>query len=137
MPSGLTGVRRIRFAQHPGNGVLTVYPANDPAGIPFAVARVFTIAGVAAGGVRGRHAHRRCAQLIACLSGQVTVLVTDGRESREITLASATDGLVVPPGVWTTLTFAGESTVAAVFCDQPYDEGDYIRDWDEFLRSHA
>lgn len=137
MPSALAGVRRVAFAQHAGNGVLTVYPASDPAGIPFAVARVFTIAGVAAGGVRGRHAHRRCAQLIACLSGEAKILVTDGRESREITLAAAGEGLVVPPGVWTTLTFASEATVAAVFCDQPYDEGDYIRDWDEFLRSHA
>jgi len=137
MPSALAGVRRVAFAQYAGNGVLTVYPAADPAGVPFAIARVFTIAGVEPGGVRGRHAHRRCAQLVACVSGQVTVLVTDGRESGEITLASATDGLAVPPGVWTTLTFAGESTVVAVFCDQPFDEGDYIRDWDEFLRHHA
>lgn len=137
MPSALAGVRRVPFAQHAGNGVLTVYPAADPAGIPFAVARVFTIAGVDAGGVRGRHAHRRCAQLITCLAGEATILVTDGHESREITLASASDGLLVPPGVWTTLTFTSAATVVAVFCDQPYDEGDYIRDWDEFLRHHA
>lgn len=137
MAAALAGVRQLAFSRHTGNGVLTVYPASDPAGIPFPISRVFTIAGVAPGGVRGRHAHRCCTQLITCLSGQVTVLVTDGHASREIVLATGADGLLVPPGVWTTLTFASEAAVVAVFCDQPYDEGDYIRDWDEFLRSHA
>ncbi|MSR08238.1 MAG: WxcM-like domain-containing protein [Gammaproteobacteria bacterium] len=133
----LAGLQRVTFAQHTGNGTLTVYPASTPAGIPFPIARVFTLSGVARGGVRGHHAHRHCSQLVTCLSGRTVVVVTDGKDSEEIVLAAATDGLLVPPGLWLTMTMHGPATLVAVFCDQPYDEADYLRDWDEFLRSHA
>ncbi len=133
----LAGLQRVTFAQHAGNGTLTVYPASTPAGVPFPIARVFTLSGVAPGGVRGNHAHRRCSQLVVCLSGRTMVAVTNGRNSEEIVLASASDGLLVPPGLWLTMTMDGPATLVAVFCDQPYDEADYLRDWNEFLRSHA
>jgi len=133
----LASLRRVTFAQHRGNGTLTVYPANMPGGVPFPIARVFTLSGVAAGGVRGNHAHRRCSQLVACLAGRTVVAVTDGKESQEIVLASATDGLLVPPGLWLAMTMDGPATVVAVFCDQPYDDADYLRDWDEFRGHHA
>jgi hypothetical protein len=64
--------RTVRFAQHgAAGGVLTVFPGGEPAGVPFAIARVFTITGVARGGSRGNHAHRACTQLVICLAGAV------------------------------------------------------------------
>jgi hypothetical protein len=133
----------VRFVQHgaaghasaqPG-GVLTVFPGDDPAGVPFPIARVFTITGVARGGSRGNHAHRVCTQLVTCLAGEVEVAVDDGRQTRNVVLSDAGTGLLIPPGLWNSITFAGPETLLAVFCDRPYEESDYIRDRGEFLRA--
>ena len=78
MTSAISGPpRRICFDQHHTDGVLTVYPEGD-GGVPFCIRRVFTIVGVSANGRRGKHAHRRCSQLHACLAGRVDVEITNG-----------------------------------------------------------
>ena len=110
--------RRICFNQHHADGVLTVYPEGDN-GVPFSIRRVFTIVGVSVNGKRGNHAHRRRSQLHACLAGRVDVEIKNG---------------VTADVLWSSFTFEGPSTVLAVFCDDLYDEADYIRDWDEYVR---
>lgn len=125
---------RLKFAQHGGDGVLTVYPGESSPGVPFAIARVFTIGGVSPGGVRGNHAHRRCSQVVTCLTGTVQIRITDGQATKNFSLTSPAEGLWVPPGLWMSLTFVLSGTLVAVFCDQSYAAEDYLRDWDEFLR---
>jgi hypothetical protein len=61
--------------------------------------------------------------------------VDDGRQTRSVTLSDAATGLLIPPGLWMSITFAGPETLLAVFCDRPYEESDYIRDRGEFLRA--
>jgi hypothetical protein len=131
----IDAVHEVGFAQHHGNGVLTVFPGGQPQGVPFPIARVFTISGVAPGGTRGHHAHRACAQLVVCLAGRAEVRVDDGREARTVKLDSAATGVLIPPGLWSVITFATAASVVAVFCDRVYEEGDYIRDRAEFLRA--
>lgn len=136
--SSVDAVREARFAQHQGHdghGVLTVFPGDEPQGVPFPIARVFTLSGVAPGGTRGNHAHRACAQLVVCLAGRAEVSVEDGRAARTMALDSPATGVLIPPGLWSVITFATAATVIAVFCDRPYDERDYIRDRAEFLRA--
>jgi len=69
-----------------------------------------------------------------CLHGRVDVHVDDGRNEIFHVLASSDTGLYIPPGLWNRLEFAGPDTVILVFCDQPYDPMDYIRDRYEYLR---
>jgi hypothetical protein len=133
MQASVADAREISFPQHLGNGVLTVYSGADTTGVPFPIARVFTLTGIAAGGTRGRHAHRACSQLFVGLSGRVELRVDDGRETRLIVLDDPAAGLLVPPGLWVELSFPGPEAVLVVFCDQPFDESDYIRDRAEFL----
>lgn len=119
----------IRLGQHRRtDGVLTVIPDTGPQGLGIPVRRVFTVTDVPAGGVRGNHAHRDCTQVVVCLRGRVSVRVDDGRDTITVELASADQGLSIPPGLWNHLTFDGPDTVIAVFCDQPYTEEDYLRD---------
>ena len=129
----VSAVRQVAFSQYQRDGVLTVFPGDNPAGVPFPIARVFTISGVPAGGARGDHAHRACSQLVVCLTGQADVRVDDGDAVRTVVLDTAAVGLLIPPGLWNVITFARAATVVAVFCDQPYDEADYIRDRAQFL----
>jgi hypothetical protein len=125
--------RRIRFWQHHDNGELTVFPSGS-AGVPFPILRVFTIAGVSASGNRANHAHRACSQMLACLSGRVEVTINDSYDIATEALAPDGIGLLIPPLLWNSVTFEGPSTVLAVFCDELYDEADYVRDWDEYVR---
>lgn len=129
----ITSPVRIRFWQHHADGDLTVFSA-EPDGIPFPILRVFTIAGVSAGGRRANHAHRRCSQMLACLWGEVTVEITDGLGVRHEVLRPDGESLLIPPLLWNSVIFAGPETVLAVFCDRLYEEEDYLRDWNEYLR---
>jgi dTDP-4-dehydrorhamnose 3,5-epimerase-like enzyme len=125
--------RRICFNQYHADGVLTVYPEGDN-GVPFSIRRVFTIVGVSANGRRGNHAHRRCSQLHACLAGRINVEITNGVKEVIESLSNDGTALLIPPMLWSSLIFEGPSTVLAVFCDALYDEADYVRSWEEFMR---
>lgn len=133
----VAAMRPVSFVQHHRDGVLTVFPGDEPQGVPFSIARVFTLSGVVAGGTRGHHAHRACTQLVVCLAGRAEVRVDDGHDARTVTLDSAATGVLIPPGLWNVISFATAATVVAVFCDRPYDEADYLRDRAEFLRAQG
>jgi hypothetical protein len=125
--------RRIFFSQRHADGVLTVYPEGEDS-VPFRILRVFTITGVSVNGSRGNHAHRRCSQMLACLAGRFDVKIKDGLEEAVETLTANGATLLIPPMLWNSVIFEGPSTVLAAFCDELYDEADYIRDWDEYVR---
>jgi dTDP-4-dehydrorhamnose 3,5-epimerase-like enzyme len=126
-------VRRIAFPHHEADGMLTEFSVMADA-VSFPILRVFTITGVSAGGVRGDHAHRGCTQLLACLSGRVTVDVDDGAQTSTEVLEPGGTGLLIPPMLWNSETFEGPTTVLAVFCDELYDPADYVRDREEYTR---
>ena len=43
-------------------------------------------------------------------------------------------GILVPAGIWAEQRYRGPGTILMVLCDMRYDEADYIRDYDAFLR---
>ena len=71
--------------------------------------------------------------MLACLSGRVTVRITDSTTKTEESLSPDGVSLLIPPLLWNSVTFEGPTTVLAVFCDELYEDDDYIRDWDEFI----
>ena len=102
--------------------------------IPFPVQRAFLVRADAEGVKRGEHAHRRLHQFMICVTGEVEVTTDDGAQRRNCVLSSMAHGLHVPPGVWAEQCYRRKGTVLLVLCDAPYEESDYIRDYDEFLR---
>lgn len=101
--------------------------------VPFPIARVFFVHGVPAGAVRGGHAHRRLEETIFCLRGRLDVTVDDGRRRRTFPLEQPRLGLYLPPLTWFELTGFSPETAYLVLASAAYDEGDYIRDHDEYL----
>jgi hypothetical protein len=83
--------------------------------------------------VRGEHAHRVCGQLLVCLAGSVVVVCDDGTNRQEITLDDRELGVHLPPMVWGTQYRYTRDAVLLVMASHPYDSGDYIRDYDQFL----
>lgn len=113
------------------SGVLMV--AEQGRQVPFAIARTFVVTGVAPGTVRGHHAHKQCHQLLVCLTGRLTVRVHDGTRSRTLALDQPGDCLHILPGLWAEQVYEAPSTTLMVLCDQPYDETDYLRVFNDFL----
>lgn len=101
--------------------------------LPFQPARVFTISGVPGKSVRGSHAHKECEQLILCLSGRfVACAIGDGR-TETLQIDSESGALHIPAMTWLTLYEFSADAVAIVLCSHPYDDGDYIRDFQDFV----
>ena len=101
--------------------------------VPFQTQRVFSVVNAQARSKRGEHAHKKCNQFICCVSGEVQLKCDDGIKQIEILLSPESDAILIPNGIWAEQKYLKDNSVIIVFCDQPYDEGDYIRDYQKFL----
>lgn len=102
--------------------------------LPFVPQRLFSVSGVPSEHIRGSHAHRECAQLLICAHGSLQVVLDDGYHRDEFLLESSEFGLHVPPLTWSTQYKYSADATLLVLASHPYDAGDYIRDYDDFLR---
>lgn len=109
---------------------LSIY--SSPEQVPFPLKRVFVI-NASEKISRGFHAHKECNQLLICLQGKTVVTVDDGGTRKEYILTKSTDGLLIPASIWAEQAYDAQ-TILMVLTDQPYDENDYIRSYDEFLK---
>ena len=99
--------------------------------VPFSLSRVFFVR-ANKGAVRGKHAHKHCSQMMACISGSVEILCDDGVNQKTYLLDNPFIGLNVMPGVWAEQRYLNDSSILAVFCDRPFEKDDYIHDYNEF-----
>lgn len=102
--------------------------------VPFDVKRTYYLYDVPGGESRGGHAHRELRQLIVAASGSFTVTLDDGNVKRTFTLNRPYQGLYIVPGIWRTLDDFSSGAVCLVLASERYDEADYIRDYNEFLK---
>ena len=101
--------------------------------IPFEVKRVYYLYDVPGGESRGAHAHKELSQLIIAASGSFTVTLDDGNVKRTFLLNRPYQGLYIKPGIWRDLDDFSSGSVCLVLASHPYDENDYIRDYEEFI----
>ena len=112
-------------------GNLTVAQSMDH--IPFNVSRVYWVYDVPAGESRGGHAHKQCREFIVAASGSFTVTLDDGFTQTSYHLNHPWQGLYVETGVWRTLNDFSSGAVCLVLASDPFEEDDYIRDYNDFL----
>ena len=82
---------------------------------------------------RGRHAHKQCSQLLIAINGKIEVVCKDAQNHKSFILENPKEALLVPPKVWSEQIYKENGSILGVWCDEPYREDDYIRDWNEFL----
>ena len=99
--------------------------------IPFSIKRVFNVR-QQKGDIRGRHAHRHCSQLLICTNGAVEVKCDDSRTTEIYVLDKPNFGLFIPPGIWADQKYIENNTILTVLCDRPFEEADYIRNYDDY-----
>ena len=102
--------------------------------VPFDVKRVYYLYDVPGGESRGGHAHKALRQLIVAASGSFNVTLDDGSVKRTFTLNRPYQGLLVVPGIWRELDDFSSGSVCLVLASHLYDETDYIRDYDKYIR---
>ena len=105
--------------------------------LPFPVRRAYWIHGTALGVSRGFHAHKKLRQLCVCVAGSVRLSLFDGRREEGVTLDSSARGLLIGPGLWHEMHDFSPDCVLLVLADAEYDETDYIRDREQFIRHVA
>jgi len=102
--------------------------------LPFEVRREFHLFDLRAGVARGGHAHKACHQFLVAMAGEFSVTTDDGSEVRSWTLSAPAHGLHVPPGHWVELIPQTEGAVLSVLASHGYDEADYLRSREAFIR---
>ena len=102
--------------------------------LPFVVRRIYWIHGTKLGVSRGFHAHKKLRQLCVCVAGSVRVSLFDGNREGSVVLDSPAQGLFIGPDLWHEMHDFSTDCVIVVFADAEYDEADYIRDREAFVR---
>ena len=102
--------------------------------VPFDIKRVYYLYDVPGGEGRGGHAHVELEQLIIAASGSLDVVLDDGYVRHRFHLNRSYFGLYVPKMMWREMDNFSSSSVCLVLASTFYDESDYIRDYQEFVR---
>lgn len=117
---------------HNRAGNITVVEGQST--IPFDVKRIYYLYDIPGGADRGGHAHKELKQLIIAASGSFKVLTDDGIKRKTFDLNRADMGLIIPPGIWRELIEFSSGAICLVLASTIYNEYDYIRDYDSFLK---
>lgn len=102
--------------------------------VPFDIKRVYWTYDVPGGESRGGHAHKKCQSFIIAVSGSFTVRLDDGHRHETYHLNHPYQGLLINTGVWRTLEDFSSGAVCLALASELFDENDYIREYDDFIR---
>lgn len=116
----------------PGSGILSVAEGGEY--LPFEIRRAFWIYRVPYGETRGGHAHKSIYEMLIAVSGSFEVVADNGKEQKRVLLDNPSRGFLMPPGIWRILENFSSDAVCLSLASELYDEQDYIRDYDEFLK---
>lgn len=102
--------------------------------IPFTVKRVYYMYDTLPGVRRGFHAHKTLKQILICTSGSCKIHLDSGKETAEVILNKPYEGLFIESNLWREMYDFSKDAVLMVLASELYDESDYIRNYDEFLK---
>ena len=102
--------------------------------IPFHIKRVYYMYDTKAGVVRGHHAHKSLEQILICIHGSCKIKLDNGKEKKVVHLEKPYEGLYVANNMWREMYDFSDDAVLMVLASEVYNEEDYIRDYEEFLK---
>ena len=101
---------------------------------PFDIKRVYYIFDTQEGVERGFHAHINLEQIAIAVKGSCVFVLDNGNQREEIKLTSPTKGLHIKGLIWREMKDFTEDCILVVLASEHYDESDYIREYDKFLK---
>lgn len=126
-------VKLIQFQSH-GDERGSLVSLEQNKNIPFDIKRVYYLFDTKDKVRRGFHAHKTLKQLAVVLKGSCRFLLDDGVEKIDLLLDNPAQGLFIESFVWREMFDFSDDCVLMVLADSVYDESDYIRDYEEFIK---
>ena len=102
--------------------------------IPFDIKRVYWIFDTAPDQDRGMHAHKNLEQIIVAIDGACQFVLDDGKTRETIWLNRPDVGLYIGKNMWREMKNFSYGCKLMVLASKYYDEKEYIRNYDEFLK---
>ena len=102
--------------------------------IPFEIKRVYYMYDTGEGVRRGYHAPKSLEQILICIHWSCKILLDNGTEKKVVPLEKPYEGLYVSNNMWREMYDFSPDAVLLVLASDFYDESDYIRNYDEFLK---
>ena len=101
----------------------------------FETTRVFFVRTSEKGEIRGRHAHKKCKQLIYVLDGEfkISLILRNRSIIYKEKLYLNNKALLIQPNVCVELEALKSNSIFSCLCDRKYDESDYIRHSRDFF----
>ncbi|MDD5590183.1 MAG: FdtA/QdtA family cupin domain-containing protein [Candidatus Portnoybacteria bacterium] len=113
----------------------SLFIAEAEKSVPFKIKRVYFINKLAnERSIRGRHAHRKLEQIIFCVNGSFTLYLDDGKSTQEILMKEPSLGIRLGPMLWHEMKNFSYDCVILVLASDYFDENDYIRNYEQFLK---
>lgn len=103
--------------------------------LPFEFKRIYYLFDVPSNAFRGGHSHIAQQEVLIALSGSFEVVLDDGQEKRTVLLNKPNIGLLIGTGIWRELQNFSSGAVCLVLASDVFEESDYIRDYNDFLKS--
>ena len=123
----------IDFQKHGDDrGMLIALESNKE--IPFEIKRVYYMYDTIENVRRGFHAHKKLKQILICINGNCKIHLDDGYETKEVILDKPYEGLYIENDIWREMYDFSSDAVLMVLASELYDESDYIRNYDEFIK---
>ena len=102
--------------------------------IPFGIKWVYYMYETGEGVRRGYHAHKTLKQILVCVHGSCKILLDNGYEKKIVSLEKPYEGLYIEHNMWREMYDFSADAVLMVLASEHFNENDYIRNYDEFLK---
>lgn len=112
----------------------SLIPIEENNNVDFDVKRVFYIYGTTDSTRRGVHANKYSKFLMVVISGSCKVLIDDGFEKTIVELNQPNQALYLDEMIWKEMYDFSPNAVLLVISNQKYNEDEYIRNYDEFIK---
>lgn len=122
---------KIKEIKSPG-GSLSFFEKGKE--FDFDIKRIYYIYKFSEQNRRGFHAHKELKQVMFCPYGKIQVEFTNGKIKETYLLDDPTKILVIEKGYWREFVSLEEGSILCVGASDVYDEKDYIRDYNEYLK---
>ncbi len=102
--------------------------------LPFVPKRIYWTYFTPEDVIRGHHSHYNLEQILVAVAGRIIVTTElKNGEKKEFILESPKVGLYIPKMCWRIMKYS-HNAVQMCIASNEYDEKDYIRDYNEFLK---
>ena len=110
-----------------------IFNQNDI--LPFEFKRIYYLFDEPSNAFRGGHSHIIQHEVLIALSGSFEVVLDNGKEKVKVLLNKPNKGLLIKTNIWRELQNFSSGAVCLVLASDVFIEEDYIRDYDDFLKS--